>query len=54
MPYRCDGNKLMHKKDGKWTLKQTTKSHANCVKAMGLLYAVEKNPNYKAENPIKK
>ncbi len=47
MPYKCIGNKLMHKKGGKWSLKQTCESHEKCLKAAGLLYAIDKNPNMK-------
>ncbi len=46
MPYKIaeDGMTIMHKKGGKWSVKQKATSHANAVKAMGLLYALEKNP----------
>lgn len=54
MPYRCKDNVLQHKVNNEWKTKQTCKSHENCVKAMGLLFALEKNPDYKEENPIKK
>ncbi len=50
MPYRCDGNKLMHKKNGEWSVKQTCTSHANCLKAAGLLYALEANPDMKLKS----
>ncbi len=40
-PYKCVGNKLMHKKDGEWSLKQTCESKENCIKAMRLLYGIE-------------
>jgi len=41
MPYKIIGNKVMHKKGGKWTVKQTCKSHANAVKAVRLLQGIE-------------
>lgn len=42
MPYKCDSNNnLLHKKGGKWSIKQHTTSHENCLKAMGLLYGLE-------------
>ena len=31
----------MHKKGGKWSVKQTCKSHANAVRALGLLEGLE-------------
>ena len=37
MPYKIVGKKLMHKKGGKWSVKQNCSSHANAVKALGLL-----------------
>lgn len=42
MPYRVEGNKVMHEKDGKWSVKQTCKDHAAAVRAMRLLYGIEK------------
>lgn len=47
MPYRVDGNNVMHFKGGKWSVKQKCSSHANAVKAIRLLNAVEHNPNFK-------
>jgi hypothetical protein len=41
MPYKIVGNKVMHKKGDKWTVKQTCKSHENAVKAVRLLQGVE-------------
>ncbi len=41
MPYKVSGNKVMHYKDGKWSVKQTCSSHANAVKALGLLQGLE-------------
>ncbi len=54
MPYKCNGNKLMHKKGGEWSVKQVCGSHAACLKAAGLLYAIDKNPDYIKEHPMKK
>ena len=41
MPYKIVGNKIYHKKGGKWKVKQTCKSHANAVKALRLLQGLE-------------
>jgi len=41
MPYKVVGNKVMHFKNGKWSVKQTCKSPANAKKAMNLLRGVE-------------
>jgi len=38
MPYRVVGNRVMHKKGGKWSVKQTCSSHKNAVKAVALLH----------------
>jgi len=42
MPYQIKGNIIYHKKGGKWKVKQKCKSHANAVKALGLLQGLEK------------
>jgi hypothetical protein len=54
MPYKVVGNKVMHKKSGKWSIKQTCKNHANAVKAMGLLEGLEKGTIKKSEVGKKK
>jgi len=41
MPYKRVGNKVMHKKGGKWSVKQTTSSEENAKSAIRLLNAVE-------------
>jgi len=41
MPYRVEGSNVMHKKGGKWSVKQHCKSHAAAVRAMNLLRGVE-------------
>jgi hypothetical protein len=41
MPYKIDGNQILHKKGGKWSVKQTCKSHKNAIKALGLLEGLE-------------
>lgn len=41
MPYKLVGNKIMHKKDGKWSIKQKCSSRENAIKALRLLYAIE-------------
>lgn len=47
MPYKVDGSDVLHKKDGGWSIKQHCKSHAAAVKAMRLLYAIEKDSSFK-------
>ena len=42
MPYKIKGSVIYHKKGGKWSIKQRCKSHANAVKALGLLQGLEK------------
>jgi hypothetical protein len=37
MPYKIEGKNLLHKKGGKWTIKQRCSSHENAVKALRLL-----------------
>jgi hypothetical protein len=49
MPYKVQDNQVFTKKSGKWELKRTCKNHASAVEAMRLLYAIEKNPNFKAK-----
>lgn len=41
MPYRIEGTKVLHFKDGEWSVKQTCTSHENAVEAMRLLEGVE-------------
>lgn len=41
MPYKVEGNNLMHFKNGKWSVKQRATSHENAVKAMRLLEGLE-------------
>jgi len=41
MPYRREGNKVMHQKGGKWSVKQTCSSPAAALKAISLLRGVE-------------
>lgn len=38
MPYKVVGNKVMHKKGGKWKVKQTCKSPAAARAAVRLLH----------------
>ena len=40
-PYKVLGNKVMHQKGGKWSIKQTCKSNANAKAAVRLLRGVE-------------
>lgn len=37
MPYKVSGNRVLHQKGGKWSVKQTCKSHNNAVAALKLL-----------------
>ncbi len=41
MPYKREGNKVLHLKGGKWSVKQVCKSAANAAAAIRLLYAKE-------------
>ena len=41
MPYRVEGKNLMHKKGGKWSVKQHCSSPTNAKKAMRLLQMKE-------------
>lgn len=41
MPYKIEGNKVMHFKNGKWSVKQTCSSAKNAKAAVRLLYGVE-------------
>ena len=41
MPYKVIGKKVLHKKGGKWSVKQTAKSHDKALGAMHLLQGIE-------------
>ena len=41
MPYKREGKKILHKKDGKWSVKQTAKSVESAKSAMRLLQGIE-------------
>lgn len=41
MPYERRGNKIYHKKGGKWKVKQTCKSFGHAKAALRLLYGIE-------------
>ena len=41
MPYKRKGKKIYHKKNGKWSVKQTAGSVENAKKTLGLLYGLE-------------
>jgi hypothetical protein len=41
MPYKRVGNKVMHKKGGRWSTKQTCASPAAASRAIRLLQGVE-------------
>jgi len=47
MPYKRVGKTVYHKKGGKWLVKQVCKSVATAKKAIGLLQAIEHNPDFK-------
>lgn len=40
-PYKIVGNKVMHEKGGKWSVKQTCKNPANAKAAVRLLHGIE-------------
>jgi len=53
MPYKVVGNKVMHYKNGKWSVKQTASSHENAIKAVKLLHGIEhgmKSRHHSAED----
>lgn len=41
MPYKRVGKKILHKKGGKWSVKQTAKTIENAKRAMRLLQGIE-------------
>jgi len=41
MPYKKSGRRVLHKKSGKWTVKQTCSSPAAAKKAINLLRGIE-------------
>jgi len=41
MPYRRQGNRVLHKKGGSWKVKQVCSSVSAAKKAMKLLYGLE-------------
>ncbi len=49
MPYKISGNKVMHQKGGKWSVKQTCSSHENAIKALSLLQGLEHGSIKKSE-----
>lgn len=52
MPYRIadDGLTVEHKVNGRWERKQKAKSHEAAIRAMRLLYAIEKDSGFKPRN----
>jgi len=50
MPYKVEGNQVLHKKEGEWKVKQTCKSHDAAIRAMRLLYAIEKDSGFTPRN----
>ena len=52
MPYKVDGNRVLHYKDGKWSTKQVCSSNSNAKAAMRLLYGIE--GGMKPRNALKK
>lgn len=49
MPYRREGTKILHYKNGKWSVKQTCKSVEAAKGAMRLLYGLESGDIKKSE-----
>lgn len=47
MPYRRSGKNVLHKKGGKWKVKQHCSNEANAKAAIRLLRAKEHNPGWK-------
>jgi len=45
MPYKRVGNKIYHKKGGKWSVKQVCRSVAAAIKALRLLQGIERDEN---------
>lgn len=41
MPYKVKGKQVLHKKSGKWSVKQTATSHAKALATVRLLQGVE-------------
>jgi hypothetical protein len=41
MPYKLSGKKILHKKGGKWKVKQTSKTVASAKRALRLLRGLE-------------
>jgi len=41
MPYKVEGNNVLHKKGGKWKIKQHCSSHENEKKAVRFLQGIE-------------
>ena len=41
MPYKREGRKILHKKHGKWSVKQTAKSIKNAKSTIRLLQGLE-------------
>ena len=41
MPYKIEGSKVLHKKGGKWSVKQTCSSPEAAKKALCLLRGIE-------------
>ena len=41
MPYKVEGNNVLHQVGGTWKVKQKCSSHANAVSAMRLLQGIE-------------
>ena len=41
MPYKVEGNNVMHKVNNKWKIKQRASSHENAMVAMRLLQGIE-------------
>ena len=46
MPYKVEGNKVLHYKNNAWTVKQKCRDHAAAIRAMRLLEAIEHDPSF--------
>lgn len=49
MPYKRVGKTIYSKASGDWKKKQTAKSVGNAKKTMGLLNAIEYDPDFKSK-----
>ncbi len=50
MPYKLKGKEILHKKNGKWSVKQTATSIPKAKATIRLLQAIEHNPKFKPKH----